>query len=478
MKPLLVSIALVFSVAAFSQNNTEQKNIKDYLESTILNKNELLISENSQNVSAADIYQSELLFSNRHRDGHNILRLEYFIKIDDKLTPFRDKNNLLASSTFIKSLNAFKLKTEEDGVAFQSLLKVLDYQRDSGFFIEGNTWYFNRGTTFGETKAYVVTTDNKGQIVTIDYTDNLETNLPETLLQPGEIVDYSNSEASISKKDSDYMYNYLLDTVNYEFEIAPLDFYSINKISTISLNKCNLKVTEGEKGNSFTRNIPFMLVANNNEYIKSSIDGLLEMPIFLNSLQKKYTLKTEDDARLFQYVLDDLSPINKSDIELKTFYKKDNMWIFVREKRFDDVNGYILVVDNKNKVSYMEYTTITEESILRLKMKDPNFKVDYKFKLIEPATNKIKVKQGEGLSVKISFDADMVNATGAWILTRRDGMDSGMRAATTMKSPFKHGITGMSLENQFHTFEYFLLKNGDKNIENALEKIKIEIEVE
>lgn len=480
MKALLISLTLIMSVSVFSQNQTEQTKIKDYLESTLLNKNTLLISNTSQNVLAADIYQSELLFSTSHQDGHNILQLQYFIKTANQLVAFKDRNDMLASSAFIKSLNAkkFKLKTEDDGVAFQSVLKLLDYEYGLGFFINNNTWYFIRDKRFDEIKAYVVTTDNSGQISKIVYEDELKKALPETLLQPRKTIDYTDSEAVISKKDSAFMHHYLLDNVNYEFEISPLNFYSLNKISTLSVNKCNLKVTEGEEGNSFTNNTPFMLVSNNGEYIKTSIDGLLEMPIFLNSLQKKYQLKSEDDARLFQYVLDDLSPVSKFDIELKTFYKKDNMWFFVREKRFDDLKGFILLVDNKNKVSHIEYSTISKESILRLKMKDPNFKADYKFKLVQPTTNKVTLKKGEGLSIEVSFDEAMVNASGCWILTRRDGNDSGTYAGNNLHAPYKQGITGMSLENQYHTFEYFLMKSGSDNIEDALSNIKVEVEIE
>ncbi|UMB52692.1 hypothetical protein MKD41_10125 [Lutibacter sp. A64] len=480
MKTLLIAISLLISIVSFSQNNTEQTKIKDYLESTILNKNTLLISSTSQNVMAADIIESQLNFSTNHHDGYDILRTEYFIKTRDQLMPFRDRIDLLASNEFIECIKAkkFKLNTEEDGVAFQSVLKLLDFERGLGFFTEDNTWYFIRDNFFDDIKAYVVTTDNRGQILSIVYEDELKKTLPETLLKADENIDYTNSEASISTKDSDFMRNYLFENTNYEFEVSPLDFHSLNKISTISLNKCNLKITEGEAGNSWTNNIPFMLISNNNEYIKSTIDGLLEMPIFLNSLQEKYTLKTEDDALLFQNVLDDLSPVSQFDIELKTFYKKDNMWFFVREKRFDDLNGYILIVDDKNKVSYIEYAIISEESILRLKMKDPNYKVDYKFKLEQPTTTKVKVKQGEDLYVEISFDANMVNAAGAWILTQRDGEDAGMYAGTSIDSPFTKRIPGAALENQFHTYEYFLLKNGSEDTKNALGKIKIEIEVE
>ena len=479
MKALFISIALVISASVFSQNQTEQTKIKDYLDSTLQNKNTLLISNALQNVTASDIYQSELLFSTSYQDGHNILQLQYFIKTADKLIAFKDRNDLLASSAFIKSLNAkkFKLKTEDDGVAFQSLLKLLDNERGLGFFIEDNTWYFNRETRFGETMAYVVTTANNGQISTIVYENDLKKTLPETLLQSGETIDFTGSGAVISKKDSAFMHQYLLDNVNYEFEITALNFYSLNTISTLSINKCNLKVTEGEEGNSFTNNIPYMLISNNGEYIKTSIDGLLEMPIFLNSLQKKYTLKTEDDARLFQYVLDDLSPVSKFDIELKTFYKKDNMWFFVREKRFDDLKGFIVLIDSKNKVNHIEYTTISEESIIRLKMKDPSFKVDYKFKLAQPTTNKVTLQKGEGLNIEVSFDEAVVNASGCWILTRRDGSDSGTYAGNNLHSPYKQDITGMSLEGNHHVFEYFLLKNETMNAEDALSTITVEVEI-
>ncbi|MDV7186659.1 hypothetical protein R3X25_05145 [Lutibacter sp. TH_r2] len=480
MKTIVISILTFVSLAAFGQNNAEQTKIKDYLESSLLNKNTLLISSAWQKVTASDIYQSELLFSTNHHDGHNIVQLQYFIKTGNKLIAFKDQNDLLASNAFLESLKSkkFKLTTEDDGVAFQSFLKLLDYKNGLGFFTEDNTWYFIRDKFFDDIKAYIVTTDSKGEIVSIVYQDELEKNLPETLLQAGKNIDSTNSEASISKADSDFMRNYLYKNTNYKFEITPLNFYSINKISNISINKCNLKVTEGEEGNSFTNNTPFVLVSSNNEYIKSSIDVLLEIPIFLNSLQEKYTLKTEDDARLFQYVLDDLSPVSKFDIELKTFYKKDNMWFFVREKSFDDLKGYILLVDEKNKVSHLEYAKISEESILRIKMKDPNFKADYKFKLEQPTTTKVKVKQGEDLYVEISFDANMVNAVGAWVLTQRDGENAGMYAGTSIDSPFTKRIPGAALENQFHTYEYYLLKNGEKNVENALGKVKIEIEVE
>lgn len=479
---VLLSLFTFCLSTGFAQNDKGQLETKKYLESTIDYSNEILIGSTSQKVLASDIIESKLTFSTGDKHSYGTIKQQYFIKSGSKLTPFSYQNEMMASSEFIESIKSkkFKLNTEKDGIAFQSMLKLFDNERGLGFFKEGNMWYFIRSKFFSKIRAYVVTTDKKGQISKVVYVDELEKDLPETLLKAGEVEQDNNIEKNtISKKDSAYMHRFLLENANYTFEIAPLNFYSVNKISSISINKCNMIITHGEKGMSSSLIKSFMLVSNNDEYIKkASINDLLEMPLFLESLQKKYKIDTEEDARLFQYVLDDLSPVSRSDIELKKFYKKDNMWIFVREKRFDDLKGFILVLDDKNKVSYMEYATISEESMLRIKMKNPSFKVDYKFTLVKPATNKITVKQGQGLSVEISFDADMVNAKGCWIMKRFDGRDNGMYAATTLKSPYTTGITGGALENRSHTVEYFLLKSGAEDTDDALGVIKIEITVE
>lgn len=479
---LLSSLIVLISISAFSQTNKETESINEYLKSTVIYTHKRIISNASQNVLAHDIIESELTFNTGDEGSYTTIKSQYYMKSGKKFISFPYESEMLASPEFIASITAkkFKLITNDDGVAFQSILKLMDDNRGLGFFKEDNSWYFIRSKFFDDIGAYVVTTDNKGQITKLTYVDELENKLPETLLKVGESVRQKNiKKDAVSKKDSAYMHNDLIEKANFVFEISPLDFYSINKISTISLNKCVLKITEGEEGMSSTSRHSFMLVSNNNEYIKQeSINGLLEMPLFISSLQEKYKIETEEDARLFQYVLDDLSPVNRSDIALKTFYKKDNMWFFVREKSFDDLKGFILLTDDQNKVSYMDYTKINETSINRIKMKDKNFKVDYKFKLVSPATNKVTVKKGEGLSVEISFDKNMVNAKGCWIMTRFDGRDHGTYAGSSINSPYTNGITGGALENPHHTVEYFLLKNGAEDTDDALGVIKIEITVE
>ncbi len=60
-------------------------------------------------------------------------------------------------------------------------------------------------------------------------------------------------------------------------------------------------------------------------------------------------------------------------------------------------------------------------------------------------------------------------------MTRFDGRDTGMYAGSSIESPFTDGIHGGTLENKHHAVEFFLLKSGAEDTENALSEMKIEI---
>ena len=79
---------------------------------------------------------------------------------------------------------------------------------------------------------------------------------------------------------------------------------------------------------------------------------------------------------MFQDLLDNLTLFSSSNNDVKTFYNKENIWVFVREKSFGDLKGYILKIDVEYRISYIEYTTISDENIARIKKKNSNLKVD------------------------------------------------------------------------------------------------------
>ena len=376
MKNIINITIMLFALLAvtnfsLAQNSAETEKIIKYLESTIEYNGVLLFSGTSQEVVALDIIQNRLIFETGEKYG-SILRQQYFINSGNKLKPFKTVNDILSSNEFIESIKIkkFKLNTEEDGVAFQSMLKEIDGESGLGFFKENNSWYFIRTKFFDDFRAYVVVTDTKGQISSIVYKKKLMKEVPEMLQKIGVYIPQNKDSEKkiISKKDSTYMHNYLLDKVNCVFEISPRKFYSVNKKSDPSIFECAFKITNDDDSTSKHR---FMLVSNDKEYLKPSGDEILKMPFFLEYLQEKHKIKTEEDGRLFQDLLDDLTPVSKSNNDFKTFYNKENIWVFVREKSFGDLKGYVLKIDIKYKVSYIEYTTISDENIERIKKEKP-----------------------------------------------------------------------------------------------------------
>lgn len=368
---MLLALLTVTSFC-FAQDIAENEEITKYLESTIEYRSRVIVSSASQKVSGLDISESKLTFNTGQKIS-SIIQEQYFIKSGDKLTPYRILNDMLSSSEFIESIKIkeFKLNTEEDGVAFQSMLKLIDYEGGLGFFKENNIWYFIRSKFFDDIEAYVVTTDEKGQISSVVYEEKLNMELPKTLQKSGEIDQIGDSnENSFSKNDSIYMHNYLLDDLDFVFEISPNSLSSVNEITTISIFKCALKITD-----EFTiLKDPFLLVVNDDEYIKqSSVDKVVQMPLFVESLKEKYKINTKEDAKLFLNVLDDLELFSRSDNDPKDLYKKGDMWIFVRKKHFDDLEGYVLLLDKDLKVSYIEYTAISDENIAIIKLNNATF---------------------------------------------------------------------------------------------------------
>ena len=361
---------------SFAQDISETEKIIKYLESTIEYSDKIIVSNTAQEVAALDIIKNRLVFETGENYG-SVLREQYFINSDNKLTPFKTATDILSSNEFIESIKAkkFKLSTEEDGVAFQTMLKLIDTEPGFGFFKENLSWYFIRSKFFDDIRAYVVVTDTEGQISSIVYKKKLMKEVPKILQKIGAYIPQNkDSEKSIiSKKDSTYMHNYLLDKVNCVFEISPRKFYSVNKKSAPSIFECAFTISTDDDATSKHR---FMLVSNSKEYLKPSRDEILKMPFFLEYLQEQHKIKTEEDARLFQDLLDNLTLFSSSNNDVKTFYNKENIWVFVREKSFGDLKGYILKIDVEYRISYIEYTTISDENIARIKKKNSNLKVD------------------------------------------------------------------------------------------------------
>lgn len=477
-----IILFLMMGFLAVSQVNTETKPINEYLSSTVKYTDKLIVNSSVQSLIKSDILEAGLSVNIGDKYNDALILSSYFISVDGKLIPFESRSAILSSPEFIELIknNKFKLKTEENAIALQTLLCLIDNNDPLGYFKIDKTWYFVREEWFGDIKAYEIITDKKSNIISIKYHSDLKKDIPESFSAVNKKEKFGRIKDDVSKEDSSAAYNYLSQKANYTFSSAKVELPIDTKEASASIYYCGLESTEiYQAGDQCTTNYSFMLMSNNGKYQKFK-DGkaVTESDLFSEDILKSIKINNEEDAKAFQGIIDIINPVDNSFRILKKFYLQDGIWFFLRDKSFDDLYGYMVKTDETGAIKFVDYSTITDEDLLRFKMRADDFIVDYKFKLEKPSTNKITLERGEGLRVEISFDADMVNAKGAWIMTRFDGHNHGMYASTTMESPFTDGITGMSLENSNHTFEYFLLKNGSEDTEDALGKIKIEIKVE
>jgi len=479
---LHLAVCLFISGIGFTQVNPDSQKAIDYLNNTVKYSDEIVVDKTSQTVITAEILKSQL--SVNIGDPYNDAQIiqSCFLKTKNKLIPFESITATLSSPEFIENIknNRFKLKTEQDGIAFQSLLCLIDKNKANGFFQSENSWYFIRTKFFNDITAYEITTDNKGKIIAIKYIPNLKISIPEDLLGvKNKFNREKTGNSAIAKKDSLFMHTYLTKNTDYNFNIEEIRLPAGSKISTASFYNCSLNYSETyADGIKSSSKYPFLLINNKDKYAKCRDGkGIIQSALFLESIKDGIKINTKADAKRFQDLLDVFCEVSTTDMKHKAFLLKDGIWIYNRTKSFDDIYGFMLKTDANGAVAYIDYCAISDKTILRFKMKDPKFMVNYNFKLISPSKNSITVEKGESVNIQIDFDAKMANAKGTWILTRFDGKDVGMLASTNLESPFRNEIPGKVLTNKNHILECFLLKNGGIDTEHPLGIVKINIEV-
>ncbi len=471
-KSFLVAYLIIFT--ATSAIGQEKNNAAEtYMNSQVKHKNTVLIAKEKQEILSVDIIESQLVVN--IGDKYNDVNIVngYFIKDGKKLTSFKSFSKILSSQDFIDALKKFKLKTEQNGVEFRSLLFALDNESRGKFFEKDGKWIFVRSEFFGDVSGYEITTDKKGRIQSIAFVDK-KMELPEKTMGSASNKRFKKvDENYLSKKTKKQLTEELSKMVIvYGFKTEKIEIPDVKL--NINIYEGKLEIQEEENGIIHATKYQFVLLEKdgNHSVIKSK-SKIMENHLFVDALKEKFSLKNKEDAAEFEKFLDILNPANK---EAKDCYMKENIWFFVRNNQAEAAESYMVMTDKAGKIKYMDYFEITDEQILRFKMKDPEFKADFNFVLEQPTKTTLSMKESEEMPVKISFNPDAVNAAGAWIMTRLDGKPAGMSAATTMESPFTDDIPGKYLKKGKHKVEYLLLPPG-QSTDNPYGVITLEIEV-
>jgi len=472
LKPLWIVLMFFMVSVVSAQNNSREA--EAYMNNRVKKVNKVLRDRIKQKILDADIIEAKLAVNLGDRYNDADIATGYFIEKGKKLTMFRSLSEIISSSELIEAFSKkFTLKTEQNGIEFRSLLFALDNETRGKFFQKDSKWYFIKSEFFGDVSGYEVTADAKGHVTSIAAFDK-KMELPDQQMGSASNILFKKSDRDyLSAADKKLIKQELgRAVVSYVFRMKKIDIPGVEL--NLNIYDSELEIQTKEYGVISASKYSFVLLAKDGKYstVKSK-SKIMDDKLFADAIKEKYNIKNNAEARVFQDFLDILRPAKE---EVKEFYKKEDIWFFVRKKKSDNLYAYMVKTTKNGDIKYMDYSEINDERILKFKMKDSDFKVDYAFKLITPGNNKITLKESDEIPVKITFNADAVNASGAWILTRVDGKSTGMMASTSMESPFTDEIPAKYLGKGTHTVEYLLVPPGQK-IDNPYGKVTLEVTV-
>jgi len=413
---------------------------------------------------------------------------KYYSRIGDKLKKISSPLELIELPEFINNFKSnFKLKTPEDGLVLQTALSVItEDERNEGFFVHDNKWYFIRSEFWRS--YFVVKTDNNGNITSIKHTKGIEEDIPDDVHYYSETEYYPEFETpELSESVINQLTQLFKEEINYRFTVEEGQSEYFNKISAAKYHRANFIVSEQYEDETYESSHQINVISYKGEIESSS--KIWETKLFLESMKPVFSLKTDSDALLFQSFLNE-QEYKDHDVR---FYREDELWMFVRDESFGEEEGYIVKADDNGTVTRIgNRTGFSEPDILRFRMQEPGFEVDYGFKLKYPEENSFRLVKDEldyalyeggdwiEIDVSIEFNEQAVNASGAWILTRFKGENAGIYASTSMTSPYTDSIPvlQLQLEKGNYEVEYFLLKAGQEETENYLGRVVVEIVVE
>ncbi len=401
----------------------------------------------------------------------------YFLVRGNDAFPFNTSDELFQSAEFLATIHPdFRLQTRDDAMKFLSFLYMVDqHYFHEGYFTDNQNWYFVRREFFDDLRGWKVATDAQGKIISMEYSDELDATLPDELMEAGNQIQYYEQPPTpgISEKTHQDMKDYAAGKMKYSLEERPIEPLIYQKVTTAAFSELSVILTEEVDGNTYNDiSRLWMIEYEQRPEVYNYIDDVLVSDQFQQSINPRFSIKTREDALIFEAFLDAVTDFNSRE---KRTIQKENTWLFIRSQPFDDGRGFIVSTDENGTIQSIRYDDRIDPEAEPEEPFDESI-ADWGFQLVEPQTNKVSLTEGASVYVQIGFTETPVNRMGAWILTRVNGENQGMLAGTEMYSPFTDEINSSYLGTGTHTIEYMLLRPG-MDIENPLAKVTMEVEV-
>jgi hypothetical protein len=433
-----------------------------------------------EKVSTAKVIEAGLVYASAEVDATVFSSNHLFLLNGENISMFNTAYQLFTSPEFTKTIRTdFKINNKDEAAIFQDLLYLVD-QRSSwtSFFKQENNWFFIRKTFFEDIEAWKVSTNANGNITAIEFSSKMEVTVPEEVFE----IDYPSL-------DYEPMDDYVLPDLHAQKIQEIIDGKIGYKESTEEITNETLKAVSDAAFYRFSFSLEEEITDEDGTYTSSTnqvfdaIDfkgnmqlfydftGVLESPVFLESLKPSFVLKEEADAMVFEAMLDDFTNYMRSQ---KMLFLRGDTWYFVRDESFSEKEGFIVKIDPDGKIINISYS-----SNLGIDIPEEEFDettADWGFNLILPESNSLEIVEGASINYVLEFNEKPVTQMGAWVLTTLNGQNHSMDAGSEIYSPVYGDIRGSELPLGKHTLDFYLMRPG-MDTGTALGKASVEINV-
>jgi len=472
---ILATIIAVMLCANLSKATEDQLKVNSEFYTQVQFDNPLF-----QSISNAVIVKAGIAYTLPQANLPLIESEKLFLVSGNAATAYNSEYELITSLQFVASIQSnYKLKTNTDAEAFHNLFSLIDMRwSGASFYQQGNSWYFIRSTFFDDVEFWRIDTDDSGKVQTIAYESRMEITIPDEVFEPEDRSPLLDQQADIkiTPAQLDAMKQHINSNISFTQSVNRLTDYTISQISNAIICEHNFNIDEvytDDEGNSYRSTRASLVISvnhNGEEGFFETHTEMLTSSIFAGSVKSTLTLKTDEDAQLFEKMLDEITPFYEPK---KERLQKDNAWFFIRDESFGDNEGFAVTIDSNGKIQKITHSRELGVEVPVVEI-DENT-VEWGFRLLQPETTNLEISESTPIEFAFEFNAEAANHLGAWVMSQFNGDMMDMEYGG-LSSPFYGHVPAHLLTQGNHTLGVYLMRPGN-DTETAYGKAIVNITV-
>jgi len=472
---ILATIIAVMLCANLSKATEDQLKVNSEFYTQVQFDNPLF-----QSISNAVIVKAGIAYTLPQANLPLIDSEKLFLVSGNAATAYNSEYELITSPQFVALIQGnYKLKSNAEAEVFHNLFSLIDMRWSrTSFYQQGNSWYFIRNTFFDDIEFWRIDTDDSGKVQTIAYESRMEITIPDEVLEPDDRSPLLDQQADIkiTPAQLDAMKQHINSNISFTQSVNRLTDYTISQISVAKICEHNFIIEEvytDSEGNSYNSNRTSLIISinhNGEEGFFETHTEMLTSSIFAGSVKSTLTLKTDEDAQLFEKMLDEITPFYEPK---KERLQKDNAWFFIRDESFGDNEGFAVTIDSNGRVQRITHSRELGVEVPVVEI-DENT-VEWNFRLLQPETTNLEISEGTPIEFAFEFNAEAANHLGVWVMSQVNG-DMMDMVYGGLSSPFYGHIPAHLLTQGNHTLGVYLMRPGN-DTETAYGKAIVNITV-